>query len=478
MWHFPRTGKKRSLNNTQFPVNKRLACNYGDFVSPSLSPNPLDGLLHSDVDDWDADELNKSSSASCNSDELGSQMSSESNSENSDISDDDGFGEYTAHLLKNIPCVNNNDIPMGTIPCFKYDAVFDIPHVNSKRPVAMSATETLQLLWYKKHHITEECMSDFINLVQHSSFNSDDLKSISTIKRRIACLPINPSYGLDVPRVDVDLHNSDGEEMDQSASQSQFAFVSLKDKLRRVLQHPALREKVERTNNARFSSQVSEFCHGRRYMESPFFTFDSVEIRPGEFVELGDRLLLASMDNKPEDKYRLTGIALDESNGEHVLKIRRYRHVTDSHLPRLGVTKRRQLGIPLISSGNVTDIVYTEEEIFLRDLSRIIRVCHVGPGLEFNCDWAVQGTQWKPILEIDSHPCDFEHHVKTVKLAKEAERNGFRIYRFFLVLYIDGFGLFQRAAHTTDGIYMTLGNFDRRDRHDLSNLWTLGMWFK
>lgn len=126
----------------------------------------------------------------------------------------------------------------------------------------------------------------------------------------------------------------------------------------------------------------------------------------------------------------------------------------------------------------MTDIVYTEEEIFLRDLSRIIRVCHVGPGLEFNCDWAVQGTQWKPILEIDSHPCDFEHHVKTVKLAKEAERNGFRIYRFFLVLYIDGFGLFQRAAHTTDGIYMTLGNFDRRDRHDLSNLWTLGMWFK
>ena len=153
-----------------------------------------------------------------------------------------------------------------------------------------------------------------------------------------------------------------------------------------------------------------------------------------------------------------------------------YRHVTDSKLPRLSAPLRRKLNIPSLNSGNLTDLVYTEDECYLRDFSSILRIIRIGAGpqFEFNCNWAIQGKTWKPVADIDSHPMDFKHFSE--KLVKEAVRNGCRVYRIFLVLYIDGFGIYSRAAHTIDGIYVTLGNFDRHDRHDLANLWPLGWW--
>ena len=158
------------------------------------------------------------------------------------------------------------------------------------------------------------------------------------------------------------------------------------------------------------------------------------------------------------------------------MKIRMYRHVTDSKLPRLSAPLRRKLNIPSLNSGNLTDLVYTEDECYLRDFSSILRIIRIGAGpqFEFNCNWAIQGKTWKPVADIDSHPMDFKHFSETSKLVKEAVRNGCRVYRIFLVLYIDGFGIYSRAAHTIDGIYVTLGNFDRHDRHDLANLWPLG----
>ena len=52
-----------------------------------------------------------------------------------------------------------------------------------------------------------------------------------------------------------------------------------------------------------------------------------IEIRPGVFVELGDRIVLTSADNKAEEKYRVIGIAIDETDSKPVLKLRMYRHV-------------------------------------------------------------------------------------------------------------------------------------------------------
>jgi hypothetical protein len=413
--------------------------------------------------------------------------SSDSDSEFGDVNDaDDDFKMFVSQVLsEHMPSLNayGSAAVSDSIPCFEYDAIFDkqAPRI-SKRGVRMSATETLQLLWFKKHHVTEDCMTDLVNMVQHSSFNAKELKSISTIKRRVSCLPMNPSYALNVPRTDIHpLCDSDDDESNEPSLQtSQFVFASLKDKLKRVLQTPNLRAKVERTNNARFSSQSSEFCHGRRYMESPFFTIHEIEIRPGVFVELGDRIVLTSADNKAEEKYRVIGIAIDETDSKPVLRLRMYRHVTDSKLPLLAASQRRQLNIPLLRSANMTELVYTEEEFYLRDFSSILRNIRIGTGagaslgFEFSCNWAIQGLQWVPVADIDSHPMDFKHFTETSKLVKEAERRGFQVFRLFLVLYIDGFGLYQRATHTTDGIYVTLGNLNRRDRHDLSNLWPLG----
>ncbi len=58
---------------------------------------------------------------------------------------------------------------------------------------------------------------------------------------------------------------------------------------------------------------------------------------------------------------------------------------------------------------------------------------------------------------------------------RAAEAAGCEVIRLFIVAFIDGFGLFRRASHSTDGFYATLGNFDRRDRHNLENIWCLGM---
>ena len=98
----------------------------------------------------------------------------------------------------------------------------------------------------------------------------------------------------------------------------------------------------------------------------------------------------------------------------------------------------------------MTELVYTEEEFYLRDFSSILRNIRIGTGagaslgFEFSCNWAIQGLQWVPVADIDSHPMDFKHFTETSKLVKEAERRGFQVFRLFLVLYIDGFGLYQQ----------------------------------
>jgi len=78
------------------------------------------------------------------------------------------------------------------------------------------------------------------------------------------------------------------------------------------------------------------------------------------------------------------------------------------------------------------------------------------------------------LSDIDSHPCDFHPAVNAISRVKEALTNGATVYRIFLVLFIDGFGIYRRASHSTDGIYVTLGNYNRADRHKLPNIWTLG----
>jgi hypothetical protein len=100
-----------------------------------------------------------------------------------------------------------------------------------------------------------------------------------------------------------------------------------------------------------------------------------------------------------------------------------YRHVTDSKLPRLSAPLRRKLNIPSLNSGNLTDLVYTEDECYLRDFSSILRIIRIGAGpqFEFNCNWAIQGKTWKPVADIDSHPMDFKHFSETSKLVKVYE---------------------------------------------------------
>ena len=82
---------------------------------------------------------------------------------------------------------------LETRPVFHYDDVYCSKGRPSKRRATMNETETLQLLWAKRHHVTDSCMRDFCALVNHPNFQKESVVSASTIKRRVQCLPVDPA---------------------------------------------------------------------------------------------------------------------------------------------------------------------------------------------------------------------------------------------------------------------------------------------
>ena len=173
----------------------------------------------------------------------------------------------------------------------------------------------------------------------------------------------------------------------------------------------------------------------------------------------------------------MSGIAINESSGERVCRLRRFRCIGDEHLPRL--TRARQQALGLQFPRPVGELVLTEEFVLMHqsDFHRVRRVVGVkcsGQSSDFLCALAVsQKSHWDKISDIDLHPCD--QFVFDRTRLSEAESRGCQIYRLFIVLFIDGFGVFKRTSHTTDAFYVTLGNLDRKDRHKLENIWCLGM---
>ena len=97
------------------------------------------------------------------------------------------------------------------MPAFKFDNVYGSKVKDSKRKVIMNETEILQLLWAKKHHVTGDCIRDFYYLARHPRFNKDLVVSASTLKRRVACLPTDPTYGITVENDESEIDEETGE---------------------------------------------------------------------------------------------------------------------------------------------------------------------------------------------------------------------------------------------------------------------------
>jgi hypothetical protein len=487
--------KQRDLNEQQ---QKRRA----SFKSPLLlvatqrKLNPENNLFSPENNDVDDQNISSHSDTSNECDLQSSSNSTVESVEDSDIScrvsdwegegslPEDGltqseraFGANVADLLRSA------DRKGGEVdnPVFKFDTIYDNHHEANRGRVVLDSTTALTLLWSRKHHITDEAYDDLTKIIRSRYFKREYLTSISTLKRRVSCLPLDPSYAINVPRTDVEPSDSDVDDEKSSQHTSPFVFTSLKHKLRRALYTLPQRELLDQTNCARFAQKSREFCHGTRYMSSPFFTCSTVEVRAGIFVDIGERVLLMPtvIDGSIFEVGRITGIAIDESTGKPVLKVRAYRKVMEPILPLLTNAKRTSLRIPSpFSSAIASALVYTDRELIVSDLSKIIRIVNIGTefvsGEDYYCKWAIHEKTWKLLSDIDSHPCDFHPAVNAISRVKEALTNGATVYRIFLVLFIDGFGIYRRASHSTDGIYVTLGNYNRADRHKLPNIWTLG----
>jgi hypothetical protein len=338
----------------------------------------------------------------------------------------------------------------------------------------MNTTETLQMLWAKKHHVTDACVRDLYYIIRDDRFDKEEFVSASTLKRRAACLPTDPAYGLNLENEESEVDAESGESV---KTNSEFAFSSLKDKITRALHIPSIRLKLRGANTARHAAICKELRDGTQYWQSPFFTVDRLEVRKGVFVNLGDRVE-CKLNGGELAVFHLCGIAINEETKDLVCRLRRYRHFADPKLPTPSSATKRELGLPAILPDG--ELVLTEEfEVWtLGDFDRILRAVSVGArgtaDLDFICNVAVSASRhWSSINSIDVHPCD-QHSFDSSRL-RAAESAGIEIVRLFIILYIDGFGLFRRAAHTTDGIYAALGNLDRNDRHQLENIWCLGM---
>ncbi|GES95457.1 hypothetical protein GLOIN_2v1483751 [Rhizophagus clarus] len=327
-----------------------------------------------------------------------------------------------------------------------YDMDSKFPeYTGDSDPYFPSLTAMWIFIWFTKKYIGIHAYHELVKIICHPKFEANQVPySITTLKKIHKGLPLLPFTGKLIP---IDLRNTPSKTLPLKET---YTF-SIKSHIYHIINNPTLMPKMYFGPGVK-KEERTELWHGNLWKESPLF---------GE--------ILIVINNS-----RITGIVItNESIPDQFFRIQLTR--TFHELP--GTLKSNER----YQKSQLYNELWLEES---RNTISVQDIIH-NTSVWIKDDDTLQPSTFEfSIQEIfytfngrqKVHHISLRHKlpVESIITPQLPPDQNIKHFKFFIDLYFDDFGAFNKAYHKLGGLYIKIGNMNKELRKKLRNHFLIG----
>ncbi|CAC5401075.1 unnamed protein product [Mytilus coruscus] len=310
-------------------------------------------------------------------------------------------------------------------------------------------TEAALSVFFESSGISEKQFGKLLQIISNDKFEKDHIpESVYSIKKKRSLLPV----------LKVHQNNTENEK------EGSFYYFDVENIVNRIISSESSLSTMTFVPISPLNGEMSEVCHSQLYKQSPLFsviqslTIGSIIYRIEDFIKF-------SADRKIRIG-KIHSFCFD-SGKKVVINVKLYLR-----------------GLEVRNHYSYTSITSKKDQIFLTDVIDTVEKEHVIK--KITCPSEISGMYFLSKHEeqnftdssfhfISDEIPWFEDYSFQKDVPKPDIPKGVPVLILYLHLYFDGFGLYRRKYHSTNGFYMSVGNLPRREGAKRASMHVIGL---